>query len=162
MSCGCARVKTSHYQHSWTSDAYGNLHGAMCIHTFNHLFPCNWSTTHWYVSKLVVLIFLGVLYTPRMPLSQYLYTGPLWWQCESFPPSSASFLHNSSYLAPQPLPFDILTFQDIIRHFMTSMPLVHILGTSLTWWVSRIAFLVIFTSNLFHSLSLHLRLFSVI
>jgi hypothetical protein len=44
---------------------------------------------------------------------------------------------------------------------MTFLPLLHMLGTSQTWWASWFAFLVIFVSNFSSSLSLPFQLLSV-
>jgi hypothetical protein len=44
---------------------------------------------------------------------------------------------------------------------LTSLPLLHMLGTSQTWKAPWFAFLVIFVSNLFFSLSLPFQLFSI-
>ena len=40
-------------------------------------FPSSSTTTQWYVLKLAALMLLGVFYTPKTPLGQYTYPGPL-------------------------------------------------------------------------------------
>ena len=96
-----------------------------------------------------MITFLGAFYCPRLSLCPYTFLGPLWWQDECFFAPLQSSFNNSSYPFPQHSPCVLMAYLDHQMYSMTSLPLLHTLGTSQTWQALWFAFLVIFVSNLF-------------